>query len=366
MSSFINKIGALANKAVSDPEAEKAYREQQAASKATIKRYQSDTARTRNTFKQASLEKKIYPVDANLIEKELDAIDTYLSDATTMEADDIKEEMEERGEALRDLLELATRGTRDTGQRFQLWRFIDTCKQALRDNQTISPANSKQLNSTITETTDFLNKNVKSNAGLYATYLKSVGEPYFSANNQNVDKDLQTIVSQATRKVEKNNGLDFQEGDALPDTASAAQKAAAAAEAEKQRDTFSIGRLFANATNYTITIASITIGIFICMIGSSMAVNLNVYRSYPYKIVYAIFGFIFSLVVIPYVVGYRWLYKGKKPRYYGFLPFIPQYFKNYYIQMLFGWLTYRPDEQIWELQEWRQAAALMKLANQAS
>ena len=362
MSSFINKLGALANKAVSDPEAEKAYRDQQAASKAAIKSYQSSLTRAINEHKQAVLQKLLYPADATLLEEAYNAGLTYLSGAANTEADDIRQHIEEEFNPWTDFYNLALA---PRGQRFILWRSIDVCKQALRDNQTISPANRKQLNDLIQQTTTFLNDNVKSSPSLYETYIKTAITAKFT-NNPTTDKDLVTIYGLAKAKVAKNAGLDFQEGDALPDTASAAQKATAAAEAEKQRDTFSIGRLFTNATSYAISIASITIGIFICMIGSSMAVNLNVYKSYPYKILYAVFGFIFSLVVIPYVVGYRWLYKGKKPRYYGFLPFIPQYFKNYYVQLLLGWLTYRPDEQIWELQEWRQAAAMMKLADQAS
>lgn len=362
MSSFINKIGALANKAVSDPEAEKAYRDQQAASKAAIKSYQGQITNAVNELKQAVLQKSLYPADEALLEEAYNAVSTYLSGATNTEADDISQYMEDEFLPWTDFYNLALA---PRGPRFVLWRFIDTCKQALRDNQTISPANSKQLNNLIEQTTTFLKDNVKSSPSLYQTYIQTTITTKFT-NNPNTDKDLVTIYGKAATKVAKNAGLDFHEGDALPDNASAAQKAAAAAAAEKQRDTFSIGRLFANATNYAISIACITIGTFICMISSSMAVNLNIYKSYPYKILYAIFGFIFSLVVIPYVIGYRWLYKGKKPRYYGFLPFIPRYFKNYYIQMLFGWLTYRPDEQIWELQEWRQVAAMMKLAHQAS
>jgi hypothetical protein len=362
MSSFINKIGALANKAVSDPEAEKAYRDQQAASKATIKYYERVITSGINELKQAVLQKSLYPADEALIEEAYTAGSTYLSGATNTEADDIKQHMDNELHPWEDFYNIAIA---PQGPRFILWRFIDTCKQALRDNQTISPANSKQLNDLIQQTTAFLNDNVKSPSSLYQTYIQTTITARFT-NNPNTDKDLVTIYGKAAAKVAKNAGLDFHEGDTLPDNATEAQKAAAAAEAEKQKDTFSMSRLFGNAAKYTITIASITIGIFICMIGSSMAVNLNVYKSYPYKILYAIFGFIFSLVVIPYVIGYRWLYKGKKPRYYGFLPFIPQYFTNYYIQILFGWLTYRPDEHMWDLQEWRQVAAVMKLANQAS
>jgi hypothetical protein len=139
--------------------------------------------------------------------------------------------------------------------------------------------------------------------------------------------------------------------------------AAKAAADEKMKDEFSVTRLLGNATSYAVAIAMITLFLFICMIGSSMAVNLNIYKSYPYKLLYTIYGFLFAIIVVPYVVGYRWLYKGKRPKYYGFLPFIPRYFTNHYVQMLFGWLTYRPDEHIWDLQEWR---SVIQVPGQAS
>jgi len=355
MSSFITKIGALANKAVSDPAAEKEYRDQQSASKATIKQIQAELTQSRNQIRELKIKNAIYPVDEAIYEKELDKAVAYLNEAGGTAAADIREHIEDEFRPYQEFLEIA----QDGGARYTLWRVIDICKQALRDNQTATAANKKYLNDLIEQTTEFLNDNILSPESLYKTYYDTTYTTRF-LNNSSTDKDLVTMVTTASAKVQQNNGLDFHEGDALPENATDAQRAAAAAEEESAKDNFSVGKLFSDAAHYTITVAVILLGIFICLLGSSMAVNLNIYKPYPYKILYAIWGFVFGIVVLAYVVGYRWLYRGKQPKYYGFLPFIPRYFKNYYVQMLLGWLTYKPDAKIWDLQEWRQVAADMK------
>jgi sarcosine oxidase delta subunit len=356
MSSFITKIGALANKAVSDPEAEKEYRDQQAASKATIKQIQAELAQSRNQLRELKIKKTIYIQDATIYEKEIEKAAAYLSEAGGTAAADIREHVQDEFRPYQEFLVMAQASD---GGRYKLWRMIDICKQALRDTRNASATNIKQLNDLIEQTTEFLNDNIVSPASLYKTYYDTSFTTRFQ-NNPSTDKDLLTMINLAAAKVQRNNGLDFHEGDALPENPTDAQRAAAGAAEEKAKDSFSLANLFKDAANYTVTVAAILIGIFICLLGSSMAVNLNVYKPYPYKILYAIWGFVFGIVVLGYVIGYRWLYRGKQPKYYGFLPFIPRYFKNYYVQMLLGWLTYKPDHKIWDLQEWRQVAADLK------
>ena len=101
----------------------------------------------------------------------------------------------------------------------------------------------------------------------------------------------------------------------------------------------------------------ITAFIFIVggLYGAHLATNLNVYRSWPYRLLYTVYGFIFFPVVILYVLGYRWWWKGKKPRYYALLPLIPYFVKQPVLAQLLSWLTFRPDDVMDSLQEWNPA-----------
>jgi hypothetical protein len=154
----------------------------------------------------------------------------------------------------------------------------------------------------------------------------------------------------AVRKaIEEKQAKDDAEAkkDADVSAAEAKKKAdadAAAAKAAAEAETFSAGRMTKRALSYTAWIL-FAFAIFAGAIwGMSLAVNLNVYKDLPYKILYAIYGFIFFILVIPYSMLYRWMWMGKKPRYYSLLPLIPRHLEHPITIALFSWLSYKPDE----------------------
>jgi hypothetical protein len=103
----------------------------------------------------------------------------------------------------------------------------------------------------------------------------------------------------------------------------------------------------------TIVSVLFTIAIFAGAIyGACLAVNLNIYRTWPYRLLYAIYGFIFFPLVIIYVLGYRWWWLERKPIIYSTLPLIPYRMTVPWMEMTLGWLTYRPDDIVETLQEW--------------
>ena len=131
-------------------------------------------------------------------------------------------------------------------------------------------------------------------------------------------------------------------------------EAAAKAAEEKERGTFSITRAIRRITAIIIPIVSIFLLIVVGIYGSSLATNLNVYQEWPMRILYAIYGFLFFWLVIPYVLLYRWYWKGIRPRFYAIIPLIPYKFDNYYAALLFGWMTFKPEDAIAELKEWNK------------
>lgn len=151
--------------------------------------------------------------------------------------------------------------------------------------------------------------------------------------------------------------LDFKDEDGAPVPASVLEAKAKedALNQDKEQDTFSTSRMLGSILNTALKVFFSLLTIFLILISASLAVNLNIYKPVPFRILYAIYGALFSLIVLPYVILYRWIYLGKRPQYYGFLPLIPRFFIHRPIQFLFGWLTFKPDEHMWELQEWRKA-----------
>lgn len=134
-----------------------------------------------------------------------------------------------------------------------------------------------------------------------------------------------------------------------------ADAAAKAKKAEEERKIFSASRL---ALNVFLILMKILVAFLILVLGvygASLSANLNLYREYPYRILYAIYGFFLFMFVIPYILLYRWWWNGKKPRFYGLIPIIAGKFVNPTAQTLFGWLTFKPDDRIHALEEWNQS-----------
>ncbi len=129
------------------------------------------------------------------------------------------------------------------------------------------------------------------------------------------------------------------------------RKAKEAADRES-RSQFNTGRFVGKVTGTVTTVLLIFFAVAGGIYGAHLATNLNLYRSWPYRVLYAVYGFIFFPVVILYVLGYRWWWKGKKPRYYALLPLIPYFINHPLLAKLFSWMSYKPDDVIESFQEW--------------
>ena len=230
-------------------------------------------------------------------------------------------------------------------------------KQALHDAKT--EEQKKLIKFYQEDVTKFLeeNKYIESDV-IFQKYIESVNGKWITFLKEYPEdaKFFQETIDKAAKNKWR---LDFEEegGPPLPDDIKQSTKDALAADADKEQDTFSVKRLLAKALGYAVTIFTILFILFLLGVGSSLAVNLNIYKPVPFRILYAIYGALFAIVVIPYTLLYRWAYKGKAPKYYGFIPLIPRFFIHKPVQFLLGWLTYRPDAQMWDLEEWRHHAS---------
>jgi cation transport ATPase len=111
-----------------------------------------------------------------------------------------------------------------------------------------------------------------------------------------------------------------------------------------------VGRIYGTAVGIVTSFLVIAAGIW----GASLATNLNLYRAWPYRILYAVYGFLFFFITIPYTMAYRWWWKGKKPRYYALIPLVPYHFDHPFTAFFLSWLSFRPDDQIDCLKEWEK------------
>jgi len=250
---------------------------------------------------------------------------------------------------------------KDNGAKF--WRHkigisIKVLKQCAQDVKTnkikVSEDNLKSAAEIKEELIKFQNDNAYTDSGIvFVKKIESIQKRYTS---QQIT-EFTEVCKASVQKLNKNKQqLDFQEtgGAPVPAAVLEAKAREEALKKDKEQDTFSASRMFMNILQTTLKVFFALLVIFLVMMGSSFAVNLNIYKPYPFRILYAIYGAIFAIIVVPYTLLYRWVYLGKKPKYYGFIPLIPRFFVHRPIQFLFGWLTYKPDAQMWELEEWRQ------------
>lgn len=118
-----------------------------------------------------------------------------------------------------------------------------------------------------------------------------------------------------------------------------------------EAETFDFNKLVREVFGYVGTIVLVFVFLLGGVLGSSLATNLNVYKPSLFRILYAIYGFFFFFLVIPYVIGYRYFWLGKKPKFYGLIPLVPYHFDNPIAAFFLSWMSYKPDEAL-NLKEW--------------
>ena len=167
-------------------------------------------------------------------------------------------------------------------------------------------------------------------------------------------KEKATEAAATAKRAEKDKNWDKKLDEKMKEEEIEAEEKAAKEAEQKRRRTFSVSGLFIKALEIIFSIV-FTFLIFAAAIwGASLATNLNVYHSAPYRVLYAIWGFLFFWLVIPYTYIYRvWWLQRNIPRYYSILPLIPYHIDHDWTRALFGWLTYRPDDNMFCLEEWK-------------
>jgi uncharacterized membrane protein YdbT with pleckstrin-like domain len=124
--------------------------------------------------------------------------------------------------------------------------------------------------------------------------------------------------------------------------AKAAADAEAAKKAEEERGTFSGGRMIQRSLSLAMKILLGFLIVSLGILGASLATNLNAYKPLPFRILYFFYGLLGFFIVIPYVLFWRWAYKGLRPEFYGLFPIIQGVFTHPVGAFLFSWLCYRP------------------------
>lgn len=234
-------------------------------------------------------------------------------------------------------------------------KVLKQCAQDVKTNKiSVSADNLKAATEIKDELIKFQNDNAYTDSAV--VFVKKIEAIQKRYTRQQIT-DFTEVCKPSVQKLHKNKQqLDFQEegGPPVPAAVLEAKAREEALKHDKEQDTFSAQRMAGSIFSTALKTFFTLLIIFLLLLGASFAVNLNIYKPVPFRILYAIYGTLFALIVVPYTIFYRWIYLGKRPKYYGFMPMIPRFFVHRPIQFLLGWLTYRPDEHMWELEEWRK------------
>jgi hypothetical protein len=128
------------------------------------------------------------------------------------------------------------------------------------------------------------------------------------------------------------------------------------AEIKKLREEFSIYEILKDVAAYVGGYLSLFLIFTAVLLGASLASNLNIYRNWSFRLLYALYGGLFFFIVIPYTIFYRWLMLGKRPKFYSLIPLMPYHWNNHFVQILLGWMSFRPDNDVYALKEWENVA----------
>ena len=155
-------------------------------------------------------------------------------------------------------------------------------------------------------------------------------------------KAAQEAADSAKRKVEeeaaKKKSVEDVEAKKVEDAKRAAEQAA--------QNEFNLGRFLGKVLGVIVLVLFYFLIFAGAIYGAHLATNLNIYRTWPFRVLYAVYGFIFFPIVIAYVIGYRYWWQGKKVRFYALLPLIPYFINQPILAFFFSWMSYKPDEVI--------------------
>jgi len=190
-------------------------------------------------------------------------------------------------------------------------------------------------------------------------FEQALNSTKYAIHKLTYNPDAEKFAKQQQQDIEKKKkeAEDQKRKTQLDTEKSAMEEKASAERAEKERIAaeraeFSFTRLLWRIFKIIMIALGIALLIGGALYGASLATNLNVYKSAPFRVIYAIWGFFFFWVVIPYVWIYRRFWLKKTPEFYAILPLVPYSFNHWFMRKFFDWITFNPVD-VDELKEWQ-------------
>ncbi len=113
-----------------------------------------------------------------------------------------------------------------------------------------------------------------------------------------------------------------------------------------ESNTFDSWRLAKKSLSITGILLLVGLIIGFGLVGSSLAMNLNAYRSFYFRLFYMIYGFIFSFFVVSYCFLYVKWWNGKSIPHFSLFPLFEGCFTSPFLADYFGWLTFQTSDEV--------------------
>lgn len=302
--SLTRAFNKAVNKATYDPELEKQLAEEKKQAREARTKLRESLTTASNKNRELSARNEITPQATTLAASVVQETQKWLQDTPDATADEIQDKIFEVVD------KLATIYTDDKNRLFfvnslKTWDVILTQWQT---QNKISEDKAKRIKKILTDEQAWYEKNLNESLQTYTARLEEMNESI-----KQVVADP-TLVQESNEEKNKQVDKDSAEIDALKAKAEADKKAKE--ELEKQQ--FSLGRLLKKVYRGVGGAFIVALILAVCFTGASLAANEAIARPVPYRILFFIFGFIFSVPVIFYYIGRTFLF-GQSPYFASYL-----------------------------------------------
>ena len=286
--SLLRAFNKAVNKATYDPELEKQLAEEKKQAREVRTKLRQTLSQASKTNRELLTNKQITQQGSTLATSTIQEAQTYLKDNPEATADELQDKTFEVAE------KLATIYTEDKNRLFFINNLnaIDGITTIYQNQNIIDEDTAKKIKALVAEERVWFNKNQNESLETYNERLIEGGE-----------KLKKIIPADLEQRIEKSRSEEGQKTQKELDDMKAKAEADKKAKEELEKQRFNPKRVMGKFLRGFGGAVIVAVFFAVSLTGASLLANEAIARPVPYRILYFIFGFIFSIPVILFFIG---------------------------------------------------------------